>query len=157
MRVALGFVVLGALLRLAAAEAPTVMRDSTHVGCSARTCAELGWNSFGSPGVCVELDASPLAGCSEPMNWAAAHDACESVGGRLCTTHELTAAHGASCGSRGEWSRTACDEGASIAWRDTGEECAASEELYFVRCCADAACGRQLTSSDVSTFAELDE
>ena len=152
---ALGFVALGALLRVAVAEAPAVTRDSTHVGCSARTCADLGWSSFGSPGVCVELDASPLAGCSELMNWVAAHDACESVGGRLCTAHELTAARGAGCGSHGEWSRTACGEDAFVARRDAGEECAASGELYFARCCADEACGRRLTSSDVSTFAEL--
>ena len=152
---ALRFVALAALLWIGAAEAPAVTRDSTHVGCSARTCAELGWSSFGSPGVCVELDASPLAGCSGPVNWAAAHEACESVGGRLCAAHELAAARGAGCGSHGEWSRTACGEDAFVARRGTGEECAASGELYFARCCADEACGRRLTSSDVSTYAEL--
>ena len=78
----MGLVALVTLLQIAAAEAPAVTRDSTHVGCSARTCAELGWNSFGSPGVCVEPDASPLAGCSESATWTAAHDACESVGVR---------------------------------------------------------------------------
>ena len=31
------------------------------------------------------------------------------------------------------------------------EQCAAGEELYFVRCCADAACGRRLTSTSFTT------
>ena len=152
------FAMVSAAFSVAAAasiEPPVVMRDSKPFECSERTCAELGWNSFGSPGSCVEPDASPLANCSRFATWTAAHDACESVGGRLCEAHELAAARGAGCGSNGEWSQTACSKDAFVARRGTGEECAASGERYFARCCADAACGRRLTSSDVSTFAEL--
>ena len=90
--------VLAAMMIATCGIAQCALRSSE---CSVSTCAELGWKSFSDLGTCVEPDASPLAGCSGPMDWEAAHDACESVGGRLCTAHELTAARGAGCPSPG--------------------------------------------------------
>ena len=116
--------------------------------CSALTCADLGWSNgdaFGDARVCGASDALPLAGCSGLVNWTAALEVCQSAGARLCAADELSAARGTGCGYDDEsvWSATECGEGAFIAGRGAGddaEQCAASEELRYARCCADEAC-----------------
>ena len=96
--------------------------------------------------------------------WREAFERCQQYGARMCTRNELMAARFTGCGLDDQlvWTWEECAHGqpgeqhiAALGNNENIFGCREAFYRYGVRCCADEACGRRLTSSDVSTFAEL--